>query len=123
LASAAVGDVVATLQAAGRRYLIVIETVDGQPVLRGVFSASGIEQSLGTSLQVSPRSRKALPSCIRRCSIPEPSGSRRAAQCSTATAGRHQWSPACMTRTMRPALADLRVSAALTINPFEPETS
>lgn len=57
LPRAAVGDIVATLQAAGRRYLIVIETVDGQPVLRGVFSASRVEQSLGTSLQISPRSQ------------------------------------------------------------------
>ncbi|WP_130430215.1 hypothetical protein [Rivibacter subsaxonicus] len=57
LPRAAVGDVIATLQASGQRYLIVIETVDGQPVLRGVFSASRIEQSLGTSLQISLRSQ------------------------------------------------------------------
>ena len=54
---AQVGDVVTTLQAAGRRYLIVIEAVDGHPVLRGVFSASRIEQSLGVPLQSSLRSQ------------------------------------------------------------------
>ena len=56
LPRAAVGDVVATLQASGRRYLIVVETIDGQQVLRGVFSASRIEQSLGAALQISLRS-------------------------------------------------------------------
>ncbi|MEN9544403.1 MAG: hypothetical protein RLZZ598_1236 [Pseudomonadota bacterium] len=57
LPRALVGDVVATLQASGRRYLIVIETIDAQLSLRGVFSASRIEQSLGTSLQISLRSQ------------------------------------------------------------------
>lgn len=57
LPRAQVGDVVTTLHAAGRRYLIVIETLDGHPVLRGVFSASRIEQSLGVPLQNNLRSQ------------------------------------------------------------------
>lgn len=59
LARAQVGDVIETLRASGRRYLLVTETAitqtplkSGVPVtrLRGIFSASRIEQALETAL-------------------------------------------------------------------------
>jgi tRNA 2-thiouridine synthesizing protein E len=48
LANARVGDVVATLKETGRRHAMVIEEdAGGRPVVRGVFSASGLEAQLG----------------------------------------------------------------------------
>lgn len=66
LSHAQVGDVVATLRAVGQRYLLVTETAMTQtplksevPVtrLRGVFSASRIEQALETALPENHQSR------------------------------------------------------------------
>ena len=54
---ARVGDVVSTLQAHGRPYLLVVESHDGQPRLRGLFSASRIAQALGVPLADDLRSR------------------------------------------------------------------
>ncbi|MGA0610153.1 hypothetical protein [Caldimonas sp. KR1-144] len=66
LGRAQVGDVIATLRATGRRYLLVTETSmtqtplkSGVPVtrLRGLFSASRIEQALETALPEDLQSR------------------------------------------------------------------
>lgn len=51
LAHARVGDVVATLQEASLRYLLVMAHRDGEQVLRGVFSARQIEAAVGLSVQ------------------------------------------------------------------------
>lgn len=50
LAHARVGDIVQTLHATGQRYLFVTEQVDGETVLRGLFSARRIEAALESPL-------------------------------------------------------------------------
>lgn len=57
VSKARVGDIVATLQAQGRGYLLVGECIDGQWRLRGLFSASRVGQALGTSLAEDLKSR------------------------------------------------------------------
>jgi CBS domain-containing protein len=56
---ARVGDVVASLQATGKRYLLVGERLeeDGPVRLRGLFSANRIGAALGTPVQVDLQSR------------------------------------------------------------------
>lgn len=54
---ARVGDVVSTLQAHGRPYLLVVEAHGGEPRLRGLFSASRIGQALGVPLADDLKSR------------------------------------------------------------------
>lgn len=54
---ARVGDIVATLQAQGRGYLLVGERIDGQWRLRGLFSASRVGQALGIALAEDLKSR------------------------------------------------------------------
>jgi CBS-domain-containing membrane protein len=51
LLDAKVGHVVATLRKAGRRHALVVETVQGGDVVRGIFSLSQIASDLGISLE------------------------------------------------------------------------
>jgi predicted transcriptional regulator len=53
LASAAVGDLVATLKRFGRNHLLVVESGAGQRV-RGVVSRSQIERQLGRAIDLTP---------------------------------------------------------------------
>lgn len=57
LTHARVGDVVATLREQSLRYLLVSEQVDGQPVLRGLFSARQLEAALGMKIEADGHSR------------------------------------------------------------------
>jgi hypothetical protein len=57
LTHARVGDIVATLREQSLRYLLVIEPVDGQPVLRGLFSARQLEAGLGLKIEADLHSR------------------------------------------------------------------
>jgi hypothetical protein len=57
LAHARVGDIVATLREQSLRYLLVAEQVDGEPVLRGLFSARQLETALGIKIEADLHSR------------------------------------------------------------------
>ncbi|MES2089390.1 MAG: hypothetical protein V4532_05365 [Pseudomonadota bacterium] len=46
--TARLGDIVATMHEHGMRYLLVTQVKDGKTVLRGLFSASRLEQAMGT---------------------------------------------------------------------------
>jgi CBS domain-containing protein len=48
--TARLGDIVATMHEHGMRYLLVTQTKDGKTTLRGLFSASRLEQALGTPI-------------------------------------------------------------------------
>ncbi|RZI84176.1 MAG: CBS domain-containing protein [Rubrivivax sp.] len=48
--TARLGDIVATLHEHGMRYLLVTQTKDGRTTLRGLFSATRLEQALGTPI-------------------------------------------------------------------------
>lgn len=48
--TARLGDIVATLREHSMRYLLVTEVKDGQTTLRGLFSATRLEQALGTPI-------------------------------------------------------------------------
>ncbi len=53
LAQAKVGHVVATLQAAGRRHALIVETDEsGLQTVRGLFSATQVERQLGSSIRL-----------------------------------------------------------------------
>jgi CBS-domain-containing membrane protein len=56
-AHARIGDIVATLQEQSLRYLLVVDTVGGEPVLRGLFSARQLESALGVEIQADLHSR------------------------------------------------------------------
>ena len=49
--TARVGDIVATMQEHGLRYLLVTEPHDGQTTLRGLFSAKRLEMALGQPIE------------------------------------------------------------------------
>jgi CBS-domain-containing membrane protein len=51
LLDAKIGHVVATLRKAGRHHALVVETVQGNDVVRGIFSLSQIASELGISLE------------------------------------------------------------------------
>jgi hypothetical protein len=59
VAKARVGNIVATFQATGHRYLIVTDSEEGASrlVVRGLFSASRAERALGHSIEGELRSR------------------------------------------------------------------
>ena len=57
LARARVGDVVETLRAHGRPYLLVVDCSGGPPRLRGLFSASRVGRALGMPLADDLKSR------------------------------------------------------------------
>jgi hypothetical protein len=48
--TARLGDIVATMQEHGLRYLLVTQLKDGQTTLRGLFSATRLEQALGKAI-------------------------------------------------------------------------
>lgn len=48
--TARLGDIVATMHEQGLRYLLVTQLKDGQTTLRGLFSATRLEQALGTPI-------------------------------------------------------------------------
>jgi hypothetical protein len=48
--TARLGDIVATMHEHGMRYLLVTQVKDGRALLRGLFSASRLEQALGTPI-------------------------------------------------------------------------
>ena len=50
--TARVGNVVARLQHARRQHALVTQSVDGQPMVRGIFSLSQIARQLGLPLQL-----------------------------------------------------------------------
>ncbi len=52
-----VGDIVATLREHNLRYLLVTQKKDGATVLRGLFSASRLEQALNTTIESDLHSR------------------------------------------------------------------
>lgn len=51
LLDAKIGHVVATLRKAGRHHALVVETVQGTDVIRGIFSLSQIASELGISIE------------------------------------------------------------------------
>lgn len=53
---ATVGNIVATFRTIGRKHLIVVDvnSGDGIPTIRGIFSATQLERQLSTSLAVAP---------------------------------------------------------------------
>ena len=53
-AHASVGDIIATLKTAGARHLVVVATYAGSTRLRGLFSATRIEEATGYSLDILP---------------------------------------------------------------------
>jgi ferric-dicitrate binding protein FerR (iron transport regulator) len=55
--TARLGDIVATMHEHGMRYLLVIQTKDAQTMLRGLFSASRLEQALGAPIHSDLHSR------------------------------------------------------------------
>lgn len=55
--AARLGHVVATLQAIGRRHLVVVQQRPSGLVVRGVFSATRIERALGTPIGSGTRAR------------------------------------------------------------------
>ena len=58
VANSCVGDVVATLNEAGRQHAMVVEDGSGgRQVMRGVFSASQLEKQLGETVAVAARAR------------------------------------------------------------------
>ena len=57
LTHARVGDVVATLQQENLRYLLVVDDVEGSPMLHGVFSARMLENALGQTISADLHSR------------------------------------------------------------------
>jgi len=56
MASATVGQVVATLKRYGRNHLIVVDTLVGPPTccLRGVISRTQVERQLGSAIEMTP---------------------------------------------------------------------
>jgi len=48
--TARLGDIVATMHEHGMRYLLVTQSKDGKTTLRGLFSASRLEQALGMAI-------------------------------------------------------------------------
>lgn len=55
--TARLGDIVATMHEHGMRYLLVTQVKDGKTTLRGLFSASRLEQALGTAIDSDLHSR------------------------------------------------------------------
>jgi CBS domain containing-hemolysin-like protein len=55
--TARLGDIVATMHEHGMRYLLVTQLKDGKTMLRGLFSASRLEQALGTAIDSDLHSR------------------------------------------------------------------
>lgn len=49
-----IGNIVATLQRCGRQHALVVETVDGREIVRGLFSASRIARQLGMEIVTTP---------------------------------------------------------------------
>ncbi len=55
--SARIGDLVATMHEHNLRYLLVTQNKDGSTMLRGLFSASRLEQALNTTIEPDLHSR------------------------------------------------------------------
>jgi hypothetical protein len=55
--TARLGDIVATMHEHGMRYLLVTQTKEGRTTLRGLFSASRLEQALGAPIASDLHSR------------------------------------------------------------------
>jgi len=55
---ACVGDIVETIKSAGRQHMLVKQgSVDGNQVIRGLFSSTHIEKLLGMKIELSPRAQ------------------------------------------------------------------
>ena len=52
--AARIGNIVSTLQRCGRRHALVVDTVDGREMVRGLFSASHIARQLGMEIITTP---------------------------------------------------------------------
>lgn len=52
-----IGHIVSTLQRSGRQHALVVDTVDGREMVRGLFSASRIARQLGMEISTTPVAR------------------------------------------------------------------
>ncbi|MDP1682130.1 MAG: CBS domain-containing protein [Burkholderiales bacterium] len=52
--AARIGHIVSTLQRCGRQHALVVDTVDGREMVRGLFSASRIARQLGMEIITTP---------------------------------------------------------------------